>query len=313
MVPPKKSRRRGVLPGHCYLALYPPMPSFIQEKMKVIEEEKKEAEKQSKELEIATEALQDMTIQNDVEGSDEASTILKNVESAITNDDTTTEKNEDSNSHNADSELKVAVTEPITQTKITPYDKTRALAQTRLLLNETIATLTKLCKDDSSNGKSYKDLDVFMSPNQKIWKNEEGRKFGFSAKYDSTLEQSEDFRKFLEKKKNMQEDLSSRAKPPPGGIPISDLLSTGLGEDKVSSRIDGPVSAIVAHLLEKKEAARLAKKKAAAEKKKKKTKSKQSTTKKEEEKKKKTKRKKKNSSKTGDAKVAPVPKMLLKK
>lgn len=313
IVPPKKSRRRGVLPGHCYLALYPPMPSFIQEKMKVIEEEKKEAEKQSKELEIVTEALQDMTIQNDVEGSDEASTILKNVESSITNDDTTTEKNEDSNSHNADSELKVAVTEPITQTKITASDKTRALAQTRLLLNETVATLTKLCKDDSSNGKSYKDLDVFMSPNQKIWKNEEGRKFGFSAKYDSTLEQSEDFRKFLEKKKNMQEDLSSRAKPPPGGIPISDLLSTGLGEEKVSSRIDGPVSAIVAHLLEKKEAARLAKKKAAAEKKKKKAKSKQSTTKKEEEKKKKTKRKKKNSSKTGDAKVAPVPKMLLKK
>lgn len=304
MMPPKKSRRRGVLPGHCYIALYPPMPSFILEKMKVIEEEKKEAEKQSKDVEIATEALQDMTIQNDVEGNGEASTIIKNVESAITNDDTTTE--------NTDSELKVAVTEPIIQTKITASDKTRALAQTRLLLNETIATLAKLCKDDSSNGKSYKDLDVFMSPNQKIWKNEEGRKFGFSAKYDSTLEQSEDFRKFLEKKKNMEEDLSSRPKPPPGGIPISDLLSTGLGEDK-SSRIDGPVSAIVAHLLEKKEAARLAKKKAAAEKKKKKAKSKPTTMKKDEEKKKKTKRKKKNSSKTGDAKVAPVPKMLLKK
>lgn len=312
MMPPKKSRRRGVLPGHCYLALYPPMPLFIQEKMKVIEEEKKEAEKQSKELEIATEALQDMTIQNDVEDNDETSTITKNVESEITKDDTATGNSEDSKNCNADSELKVAVTEPITQTKITASDKTRALAQTRLLLNETIATLSKLCKDDSSNGKSYKDLDVFMSPNQKIWKNEEGRKFGFSAKYDSTLEQSEDFRKFLEKKKNMEEELSSRPKPPAGGIPISDLLSTGLGEDK-SSRIDGPVSAIVAHLLEKKEAARLAKKKAAAEKKKKKAKSKSGTVKKDEEKKKKNKRKKKKSSKTGDAKVAPVPKMLLKK
>eukprot|EP01083_Nonionella_stella_P274119 930398_1 len=59
----------------------------------------------------------------------------------------------------------------------------------------------------------------------------------------------------------------SRPKPQPGGGPI---LDTSIGvDDKTGNGDDGPISAIVQHLLEKKAAKRRAKSTKAAEKKKK--------------------------------------------
>jgi len=113
---------------------------------------------------------------------------------------------------------------------ITPADRTKALAQSRLILRQAISNLAESCNADM--GKYvYRGMKVEMSPSQKIWKfdpfpvcntNAYGKKgHGYSghyhAKYDSTIEQSEDFQAFLDKKTKVEEEIASRPKPPPGG------------------------------------------------------------------------------------------------
>ena len=94
-----------------------------------------------------------------------------------------------------------------------------------------------------------------------------------AAKYDATIEQNDDFKEFLNSKKRMEEELSNRPKPQPGGGPLAEMtnISTGTGsgvDDRMGSAGGDPVAAIVIHLREKQEAALRAKKKASADKKK---------------------------------------------
>ena len=201
----------------------------------------------------------------------------------------------------------------IPKTTITAADRSKALAQCRLLLSETVASLSNLCKDDSKKDQNYRGVQILMSPSQKIWKPEEkgSRKFGMAAKYDSTIESNDDFKKFVESTKKAAEDLLNRPKPPPGGGQLGDATNTGETAGSVEQ-----LSAIVLHLLEKKASSRRAKKKAVAEKKKSKAKtekSKKPSGKVEGDKnRKKSKRsRKKNSKSSGDSSAKP--KMLLKK
>lgn len=306
MVPPRKSRRRGELPGHCYLALFPPMPLFIQEKMKVIaaeEEVIKAAEKL--ELEKAAAAAEMAT-------GDE---IVDKAQVDCSEEETKNEELEETGVA-MEKSGKVKIEQKLA-TSITPTDRSRALAQCRLLLSETVSSLAHLCKEDDSKKDqtcNYKGVQIQLSPSQKIWKVEEkgSRKFGIAAKYDSTIENNDDFKKFKESRRKVAEDLMNRPRPPPGGGQVTDITNT----DEKNGEGGEPVSAIVMHLLEKKAAARKAKKKANAEKKKSskpKTSEKSKKTVADGEKKKK---RKKKSKKKGDASknaVKATPKVLLKK
>lgn len=341
LVPPKISRRRGELSGHCYLALYPPMPTFIQEKLKLIQEEKDEAKaEQVKESNIRSVTVgisvgpnegegvgvgesahvtgeRELTMDVDMDGNqvdtgpddntntgaaavvaagdgEEAQSAVVNTnESASVNESAGASANSNTPQEQTTDDI-VSPLQPLQMqqeqkqkqtkpaTKITAADRSKALAQSRLLLNETLASLAKLCKDDSKKDKPYSGLLIEMSSNQKIWKTEEkgsggsgreGRKFGMAAKYDATIEQNDDFKQFLESKKKMEEELSNRPKPQPGGGPLAEMTNIGTGtgsgvDDRTGSAGGDPVAAIVIHLREKQEAALKAKKKANADKKK---------------------------------------------
>jgi len=222
LVHPRKSRRRGVITGHAYVVLHPPMPRFIVEKAKSHEEK------------VAAD--------------------LSNKNASIT-------------------------AAPIGGNFITAADRTKALAQSRLILRQVIASLAEACK---SNIGVYCGMKVELSPSQKIWKvdalpscNASGKKgHGYSghyhAKYDSTIEQSEDFQAFLEKRTKKEEEIANRPKPPPGGGTTETTVGVDGVETTVKSTEDSksswsaavqetmpngqPIPALVLHLRQKKAA-----------------------------------------------------------
>jgi hypothetical protein len=256
VVPAKKSTRRGELPGHCYLVLYPPVPTFYQEKLKIFSSEKVEEKSQGA-----------FSVQNEDAGSDTKTKQETKIEQETAN---MKEKNCDDVVDDIS-----GVHHVITAPTITAADKSKALAQSRLLLSETISSLAYLCRDESKKDRKYSGIQIEMSPNQKIWKMEDGsstgghgirggkKKIGVAKKNDSTLEQNEDFLKFIEEKRRKEEELASRPKPPPGG----DTLNMGVNReasvamDNSSNIGDERISAILLHLREKKAAAKKAKKK----------------------------------------------------
>mmetsp|Transcript_1204 Transcript_1204/g.2187 ORF Transcript_1204/g.2187 Transcript_1204/m.2187 type:complete len:649 (-) Transcript_1204:81-2027(-) len=265
VVPAKKSTRRGELPGHCYLVLYPPVPSFYQEKLKILSDK---IEQQVRGLSTVAENDEDdakskqVTEKTEEEREEEATTIMKETDSGSIVD-----KGPSSVHHTT------------TTSTITAADKSKALAQSRLLITETINSLAYLCRDKSKNDGKYSGMQIEMSQNQKIWKMEDslsgrgghvirgGKKFGMAKKYDSTLEKSEDFIKFIEEKRRKEEDLASRPKPPLGGDTsyMGMHRETSVAMDNSnnigSTNGDERISAILLHLREEKAAAKKAKKK----------------------------------------------------
>jgi len=227
MVPPHKSRRRGVITGHAYIVLHPPMPRFIVEKAKVQEDK-----------------------------------LLANSGNI--------------NISNASA--------PSVGNIITAADRTKALAQSRLILRQTIFNLAQSCKTDIGK-ELYRGMKVEMSPSQKIWKFDpfpvcnntsvNGKKgHGYSghyhAKYDSTIEQSEDFQAFLDKRTKNEEEIAKRPKPPPGGgttevtVGVDGLEITAKATEDSKSNWSAmvqetmengqPIPALVLHLRQKKAA-----------------------------------------------------------
>lgn len=136
---------------------------------------------------------------------------------------------------------------------ITSAERSTALAQSRLLLQQTITSISKMCELDSKKDQNYRGLKVETSENQKIWKDQSEKKGGygfFQKKYDSTIEQSDDFKKFMERIAKDKEERLNRPKPPPGGGPLATETS-GSTEGKDVSENGQPISALVLHLREK--------------------------------------------------------------
>jgi len=166
---------------------------------------------------------------------------------------------------------------------VTAADRTKALAQSRLILRQTISNLSESCKAYTSKDAFSSGMMVELSPSQKIWKfephptlsntnNVMGKKGHYHVKYDSTIEQSDDFKAFLDKRTKEEEEIANRPKPPPGGGivettgGIDSMDSTGRG---MEVNIGGggminrqalvmengqPFPALVLHLREKKAA-----------------------------------------------------------
>jgi hypothetical protein len=136
---------------------------------------------------------------------------------------------------------------------------------------------------------SYYGCIIEMSKNQKSWKYDftldqlyqinkrstsmsgnsnvigNGRKnhgFNYHLKYDSTIEESEDFKKFIAKCEEMEEERKNRPKPVPGGVAVGHALEDGSNKGAGAggeSNNGQPIAAIVLHLREKKANMRKAK------------------------------------------------------
>jgi hypothetical protein len=202
---------------------------------------------------------------------------LKNVNSRTTVSDITSEMNtmkidnqDTSQLQNETHAQSSSEVDTLMETAITPADRSKAFAQARIILNQAVDSLSKVCKNDTTKEKLYSGIQVFTSQSQKIWKDNttKGKKGSrMFTKYENTIEKNEDFLKFLETRKTMEEERMNRPKPQPGG----GLLTSTTVESKdtgMSLNENGqPVSAIVLHLRQKHAAKALAKAKSQAEKK----------------------------------------------
>eukprot|EP00559_Dactyliosolen_fragilissimus_P008198 CAMPEP_0184855292 /NCGR_PEP_ID=MMETSP0580-20130426/581_1 /TAXON_ID=1118495 /ORGANISM="Dactyliosolen fragilissimus" /LENGTH=619 /DNA_ID=CAMNT_0027349767 /DNA_START=136 /DNA_END=1995 /DNA_ORIENTATION=- len=168
---------------------------------------------------------------------------------------------------------------------LTSSERSRVIAKSRLLLKRTISRLSDICKSDASTAQTFGKCRIEFSLSQKTWKAENlavsnlknvgpkrgGHGYGhYFAKYDSTIDQSDDFKTFMETTINMKEMLLNRPKPVPGGggVNVDTGTSNRVGDDGKSNKdnISGlntnvtsnlqsedgqPLPAIVIHLREK--------------------------------------------------------------
>jgi len=197
MVPPRKSRRRGLIPGCVYLVIHPPIPVFEKVHGDTIHHPN------------ATETKG--TTNSSVSKANEGSTGI------------------------------------MTETRVpTPSERSRLIAQSRLLLRKTVSLLGEVCKIDSNKMQRFGCTQVVSSLSQKTWKVDVSSPGGFRgyghyfAKYESTIQHTEDFKLFLEEQVKSKEELLTRPKPSPGGGAIPELATTS------AIRISGDESTVKA-------------------------------------------------------------------
>ena len=135
---------------------------------------------------------------------------------------------------------------------ISTADRSLALSQSRIALNSTLSVLDKILSVDSINDQRFKKARIELCLNTKTWKAE--KVFGAKAsrglaRFDSTLESSEDYKLFLEKRAKSEEERLSRPKPVAGGITNSDSTNA----QTTSSENGMPMSALLLHLRAKRE------------------------------------------------------------
>ncbi|KAL3764557.1 hypothetical protein ACHAWO_007928 [Cyclotella atomus] len=156
--------------------------------------------------------------------------------------------------------------------RLSPAERSRAIARSRVLMDRTISAMKiHAASSQSSNNQSYASWEIFESSSQKTWKSpsydivqsilngasltdlldEEEKKVtlrrgGGAAKnarsdrYDSTIENSEDYKSFME----LYTDNGSKSAPPPPAA-ATDKKDEPLDEE------GRPLSAIVQHLQSK--------------------------------------------------------------
>ena len=240
------------------------MPTFYQDKLQILMEKDKQGDKN-----IALATIQDeneVAVVSDVELTDGVGKGMEHKD-----------KIEIQEKGQEGMEQSATTTATANDVTITAADKSKALAQSRLLLNETISSLAQICKDESKKDRKYSGIQIEMSTNQKIWKmdsskngehilREDVKNFGTATKkYGSAQEDSEDFIKFVQEKRRKEEDLATRPKPPPGGV-VGNVAASR--ENAENAGEEEPVAAIVLHLREKEAEAKKARKKQEKDKKK---------------------------------------------
>jgi hypothetical protein len=268
------------------------------------------------------------TIHTDMEQLhiDENTTMTKD-HIATTTATTTTSNNEveeAKDTENDDSNKKQITTTRATTTvmkvpKLTPDDRSKALAQARILLEETVSSLQRVCQmGGDSNTLQYHHCTIESSQNQKSWKNDYsleqlemlntvvqvveedgegedgkgeestdntrsatvsgsgaggtkaggkrgGHGYNYHLKYESTIGDSDDFKKFMQKREVLEEERKNRPKPQPGGggggvgassssnaTVITATSNKEGGKNQIVDENGQPIAALVLHLREKK-------------------------------------------------------------
>jgi len=140
--------------------------------------------------------------------------------------------------------------EPSESFDITPADRSKAMSQSRITLNSTLNVLEKILTADSLNEQRFKRARIEQCLNSKTWKAEKSlgaRASKGLARFDSTIESSDDYKLFLEKRTRTEEDRLNRPKPVAGGI------IDGTNVQANNSENGTPMSALLLHLRAKRE------------------------------------------------------------
>jgi hypothetical protein len=122
-------------------------------------------------------------------------------------------------------------------------DCTRQLARNRLLLDNVLVSLTQIAADDFKSQEHFSGCIVEQSLNGKVLKANTGP----PDRREGTIENTADYKKWLESLEEQKEALKSRPKPTPGG---GVSLSTQGGDGRDGGQ---EMSALVQHLRAKKE------------------------------------------------------------
>jgi hypothetical protein len=299
VTPVKKSKRRGEIGAKVQLVLYPPDPCVLFQEL-CRDAGKLVAEKHSL-ANGANDAVNESTTNVEESKKDEAD--------AMETDKPTEEKNGVSSEGD-----KAKTAPPIIPNfpLLSSSERSRALARSRILINRTIEAMKLSAKSMNTRGIDNNPWDIFESPSQKTWKSRQNPMIGsllagtslqdviaehdkakanaaatkkgrggFKSRedrYDSTIENSEDYKTFMEHWQNN------------GSYPTNSPGDGMKKEEPVAVDEEGrPLSAIVMDIRKKKdeEAKKKADAKAAAAKAREATRSAQEALKKKEKSKKK--------------------------
>mmetsp|Transcript_19679 Transcript_19679/g.45772 ORF Transcript_19679/g.45772 Transcript_19679/m.45772 type:complete len:560 (+) Transcript_19679:292-1971(+) len=232
VVPPRKTRRRGERGGTAYVLLIG--PKIEQKKATVITADKTgEKDQPATSSEIQSEESKEPAVVTD----DEDGTIKAEAKAG----DITTPTN-----------TAMKATTTVTPEKAISYP--RELAKGRLLLSNTLKSLTELVADDSTTQEfAFSGCIVEQSMNGKTWKmfhNSNSR----PDRRDGTIEGTADYKDWLERIAKQKEELKARPKPAPGGGVVTSTTAASAGDE---AEEDGQlISSLVQHLRTKKQDAK---------------------------------------------------------
>lgn len=233
VVPPRKTRRRGERGGTAYVLLVAPK---IEQKKPVSTTADKKASKAN-------------------DGQKDEGPLLTDTQSEDQEATTAVVSNTDYGSipvtANTGGEDGAVVTSNPPEVEI---NYPRELAKGRLLLSNTIKSLTELAAADSKTQEfAFSGCVVEQSMNGKTWKmfhNASGR----PDRRDGTIEGTSDYKVWLENITKQKEELKARPKPLPGGG-VNAVTTTAAASEELEE--DGqPISSLVAHLRAKKQDAK---------------------------------------------------------
>jgi len=236
VVPPRKTRRRGERGGTAYVLLIGPK---IEQKKTLTATLNKTEEKDQPVRDSPSEPQFDeheKPIEVAAVTDDESGAItVKTAAAAVEGGDTSITK-----------------ATSVTSEKTISYP--RELAKGRLLLSNTIKSLTELVVADAMTQESdFSGCIVEQSMNGKTWKmfhNSNSR----PDRRDGTIEGTADYKEWLENISKQKEELKARPKPAPGGGIIAATTTNAAGDD---AEEDGqPVSSLVQNLRAKKQDAK---------------------------------------------------------
>ena len=298
VTPVKKSKRRGEIAGKVQLALYPPDPCLLfkdacRDAGKMAAE--RQVEKVNAAAVASESAASEGGEKNDMEAIDkDVDSEKDNVASSESKDDgAKTDETTDAKESKPSPPITATVPQIPYYPLLSPAERSRAVARSRVLLSRTIEAMklhAAASRDHNKDGQS--SWEVAESPSQKTWRgrphpmvgsvlaganltelvlehesqkadiagaNKKGKRFDSRGdRYDSTIENTEDYKSFIESLKE-------------GSAPAKESLAAkNKSEKKVEQQppaVDEegrPLSAIVQHIRAKQEVERKAKAKDAA-------------------------------------------------
>ncbi|KAL7473518.1 hypothetical protein ACHAXS_013973 [Conticribra weissflogii] len=171
VTPVKKSKRRGIIGGTVNLALYPPDPCILF-KENCRDAGRIAGEKYLTAQELAMEAAAAKSEAGDVEGpvaENKKEADVDSCDSIIETTHTTNTKNDCNKAH----PIKKVAVPPIPHFPIiTPAERSRAVARSRVLLDRTISAMKIFAqsKQHHFSDTNFQSWDVAESPSQKTWK-----------------------------------------------------------------------------------------------------------------------------------------------
>lgn len=264
VTPVKKSKRRGDIGGKVQLALYPPDPCLL------FKDSCRDAGRLAAEKHLS--------------GLARVPEIITTGESAKENDEMSV-RGDETTSDAAESNNRSVPPIPYFP-QLSPAERSRAVARSRVLVNRTIEALKIHAKSRSTNENNTTAWEIVESASQKTWKGrphamvrllmagsslrdlvvEEVAKSagGKKAKrndsradrYDSTIESSEDYKAFIESKDAMpQTDAGTKGSGKSSGDAKASSTTTTKEEQPMLDEEGRPMSAIVVMLRAKQEEA----------------------------------------------------------